>query len=168
MSFNDTTKQSERQQKGFILFRNSQFLMPLQFCSSTLLLTSTVQLLRAEEKRKGEKEHLTEREPKKGIGSYTKCIPSQNFSPPVCCVRIYSQSNIPHNKNTHTRDQPEKFSHAYRFKHSHTQTKKNHTFIKDYKNLSPQNIENHINSVPNHNHLCWVPFSIYTLFISIF
>lgn len=77
MSFNDTTKQSERQQKGFILFRNSQFLMALQFCSSTLLLTSTVQLLRAEEKRKGErKEHLTEREPKKGIGSYTKCIPS--------------------------------------------------------------------------------------------
>lgn len=48
-----------------VLFRNSQFLMALQFCSNTLLRTSSVQLLPLQKKRKEEgKEHLTEREQK--------------------------------------------------------------------------------------------------------
>lgn len=41
---------------------------------------------------------------------------------------------------------------------THTQKKKkNHTILKDYKNLDPKTIEKHNNR--NRNHLRWVPFT---------
>lgn len=47
-----------KDKKKKVLFRNSQFLMALQFCSNSLLLKSTVQLFRVitERKRGREKE----------------------------------------------------------------------------------------------------------------
>ena len=48
---NKSRRQGERQKKK-VLFRNSQFLMALHFCSNSLLLKSTVQLLRVSTERK--------------------------------------------------------------------------------------------------------------------
>lgn len=106
-----------------VLFRNSQFLMALQFCSSTLLLTSTVQLLRAEEGEKGErKEHLTKGEPKKALGVIQSAY-SARISHHLFAVLGYIVKVIFIITKTHTRDLTEKFSHAYKFKDSHTNNK---------------------------------------------
>lgn len=86
-------KDKVKDNKKKVLFRNSQFLMALQFCSNSLLLKSTVQLFRVITeikigREKNKRYHLTYKvEKQKGMRSHTKCtLSSYNFSPRAFCL----------------------------------------------------------------------------------
>lgn len=155
--------------------------MALQFCSNSLLLKSTVQLFRVITeikigREKNKRYHLTYKvEKQKGMRSHTKCtLSSYNFSPRAFCLFTVLrdkqiQSSLPQNTNTHIQEINNQETPTCIQVNTQTPTN-NHTHSKRVKNkktnLCLWNMENHINSVPNHTHLCCVPFIKFIFFSS--